>query len=119
MSRDGQDRARIVHQRFRERSRERVLSLVDDELIAEHAADPLGPHSDGLERVLVYLRTGPLAGKEVVVCEQPFARYRLARLGEAKGDLPAPLSDEVYRTLEEAEHAIFLLRVEALRSAAS
>jgi hypothetical protein len=119
MSGDGRDRARVVRARFRERVRDQVLPLVDDALIAEHEAAPFGPHSDRLERVLAYLRTGRLGGKEVVLCEQPFACYRVARLGAARGDPPVPVSEIAYSTLAEAEHAVFLLRIESLRSGVS
>lgn len=119
MSGDGRDRAWVVHARFRERGREQVLPLVDDALIAEHEAEPFGPHSDRLERVLAYVRAEPLAGKEIIVCEQPFARYRLARLGASKGDAPVAVSEIAYSTLAEAEHAVFLLRIASLRSGGS
>ena len=92
-----------------------MLPLVDDALVAEHAADPFGRHSDRLEHVLAHLRSGPLAGKEVILCEQPFERYRLARLTGVRGERPVPVGAEVYRTIEEAEHAVFRLRLELLR----
>ncbi|MCY4085885.1 MAG: hypothetical protein OXG37_03115 [Actinomycetia bacterium] len=110
-----EDRARNARARFAQRSRAEVLELVDEELVAEHAANPFGRHSDRLGHVLAHLRRGPLAGKVVILCDQPFARYRLARLTGVREERPVPVGSEVYRTVEEAEHAVFRLRLKLLR----
>lgn len=104
----------VVRARFAARSREEVLALVDDALVAEHAANPFGRHSDALDRVLVHLRARAVAGKEVILQERPGGAYRLGRLGARRGDPPTPIDGPAYATVAEAEHAVFLLRLEEL-----
>lgn len=104
-----------VRARFAARTREEVLALVDDALVAEHAANPFGRHSDALDRVLVHLRARALAGKEVILQDQgPGGGYRLGRLGARRGDAPTPIDGPAYATVAEAEHAVFLLRLAEL-----
>ncbi|GEL16497.1 hypothetical protein [Pseudonocardia asaccharolytica] len=112
------DRQLEVYELFEQRSRERVAGLLTDELIAEHAANPSGPHSDALQRVLRYLRRAPVPGKYVIVAVEPWKEYRIGVLSAARGEAPAVLDDGPYGTEEEAMHAVFRKRVDDLRGAA-
>ncbi|MEZ5101590.1 MAG: hypothetical protein R3C15_17680 [Thermoleophilia bacterium] len=103
----------VVRARFAARAREEVLALVDEALVAEHAANPFGRHSDALDRVLVQLRARAIAGKEVIL-QDAGGGYRLGRLGARRGDAPTPIDGPSYATVPEAEHAVFLLRLEEL-----
>lgn len=105
------DRQLEVYELFDRRARERTAALVTDAVIAEHEADPAGPHSDQLQRVLRYMRRAPIPGKYVVVAVRPWHEYRVAVLTGVHGEAPTVLDDGPYATEEEAMHAVFLRRV--------
>lgn len=92
-----------------------VAALVTDELIAEHAANPLGGGpgfpSPALHRVLTCLRSQPIR-----------RRYQLLRVPDGFALLaaepagPIALVPEVrWPTLADAAHGLFLIRVAELR----
>lgn len=112
------DRQLEVYGLFERRATERTLALLRDEVIAEHAANPAGPHSDALQRVLRYMRRAPIVGKLVIVAVRPWEEYRLAALTGVPGEAPKVLDDGPYATEEEAMHAVFLRRVADLRARA-
>ena len=108
------DRDLLVRERFDERVRDEVRLLIDDELIAEHAREPFGRHSDRLDRVLAFLRSRPVAGKYVIVCVSSYAQYRIARLTGVRGQRPEFVDEVSFGSIAEAEHAVFLCRVSEL-----
>jgi hypothetical protein len=83
------------------------------ELAREFRTDPFGPRSPGLTRLLNQLRTGPMAGRHCLVCTQPHAEWRLARLSGVRGAAPTIEHNRVFHSLAEAEWAVFKLRWEA------
>ena len=101
--------------------------LVDPEsrarIIAEHKADPLysptrpgepAPvYSQVLVRLIDKLRVVPTAGKHIIVETEPSREYTIALLPAARGETVV-LTEETYATRGEADHAIFLKRLEAL-----
>src|SRR4051794_22912599 len=111
------DAVTAIHQRFAAAWEQRVRALVDDALVEEHRRAPRGPHSDRLARVLRYLRSRPIPGKEIVLEVEPWREYRIGLLTGEPGRAAVPL-DEPYGSYDEALHAIFLRRVERLRGAA-
>lgn len=110
------DRELEVYQLFDAGARARTAALVTEEVIAEHAANPSGPHGDVLQRVLRHLRRAPLPGKYVVVATRPWQEYRIGVFSGVRGEAPAVLDDGPYGTEAEAMHAVFLRRVAELRS---
>ena len=108
------DRDLIVYKRFDERIRRFLRPLVTEDLIAEHKAKPVGQHSDALERVLNYLRRSPQAGKYVLICTKPFAEWRLGILAGVRGEPVIVLNDVSFSSEAEAEHAVFLRRIDEL-----
>lgn len=110
------DRQLEVYGLFEAQAQARTLALVDDEVIAEHAANPVGPHGDRLQRVLRLLRRAPVPGKYVVVAVRPWAEYRIAALTGVHGEAPVVLDDGPYATEAAAMHAVFLRRVAELRA---
>jgi hypothetical protein len=60
----GQSAFADLSERF---AREKILPMIDEEMIAEHEDNPIGQHSDDLQRVLHYFRRQPNEGKYVVV----------------------------------------------------
>ncbi|MFC5996230.1 hypothetical protein ACFQE5_18655 [Pseudonocardia hispaniensis] len=95
-----------------------MTELLTDDLIAEHAANPAGPHSDALQRVLRYLRRAPIPGKYVIVAVEPWKEYRIGVLTGVRGEAPEVLDDGPFSTEEEALHAVFRKRVDDLRGVA-
>lgn len=103
-----------------------VMPILWDEnrrqaIIDEHRDNPIGKpgkagkpvvqHSDELQHVLDKLRRAPLAGKEVRIEMEPFAKYAIGILPGERGKPITILEDQFYATGDECEHAIFLRRV--------
>ncbi len=109
------DRQVQVYLDWDAKQRERIKALVTDELIAEHAAKPLGQHSDALERVLQYFRRQPQAGKYIIVATKPWGEYKVGVLSGHRGHTASIADDETFASEEEAMHGIFLRRVNELR----
>jgi branched-chain amino acid transport system permease protein len=110
------DRQLEVIELFDRGARQRTAALLTDDVIAEHAANPSGPHGDALQRVLRYFRRAPIPGKFLIVAVRPWAEYRVAALTGVRGEAPVLLDDGPYPTEAEAMHAVFLHRVEQLRA---
>ncbi len=111
------DRQIQVYLDWDAKQRARIKALITDELIAEHAAQPLGQHSDTLERILQYFRRQPQAGKYIIVATKPWQEYRIGVLSGVRGEPATLLDGPTYGSEEEAMHGIFLQRVDDLRSA--
>ncbi|MDT0634837.1 hypothetical protein [Spectribacter hydrogenoxidans] len=107
------DRQLLVLHRFDARLREQVKDLIDDDLIEEHRRQPLGQHSDALERVLNYFRRPPRFGLYV---RKPCREFQVIALPVTPGEPPQPIDDTVYTDENEAYHAVFLKHVETLRA---
>jgi len=90
-----------------------IKPLVTDEIIQEHKRNPIGFHSDALERVLIYLRRNRLktAGKYVIVCTKPHQEWRIATLSGVRGVGPKIDESSRFTSREEAEHGVFLKRL--------
>jgi branched-chain amino acid transport system permease protein len=111
------DRQLEIYELFEKDALVRVSRLCTDAVIDEHAANPAGPHSDALQRVLRSMRRAPVPGKYVIVAVQPWREYRIGVLTGVRGEAPVVLDDGPYRTEEEAMHGVFLKRVADIRSA--
>lgn len=108
------DRQLQVYVDFDAKLRARIKALVTPELIAEHAANPLGQHSDALERVLSYFRRQPLPGKYIVIATKPWQEYALGVLSGVRGQPAMLLDGPTFASEEEALHGVFLRRVQDL-----
>ena len=109
------DKQEIYYRRFDKRLRDRLKALITDELIEEHRSNPLGQHSDGLSRLLNYFRRGEMADKYAIM-RQPdgFHRYKIVAFSGERGAPPRLVDDKVYEDINQAYHAVFLLRVNDL-----
>lgn len=99
---------------FREQRVEALRPFITAELIAEHRANPRGPHSPTLQEVLNFVRgpAYPLEGKPFVYVREPYRDYRIARM-TARGAPVEILPGERYTSEREAQHAAFLHRLAA------
>lgn len=93
-----------------------IKPLVTKEIIEEHKRNPIGFHSDALERVLIYLRRNRLqtAGKYIIVCTKPHQEWCIATLSGVRGTPPKIDTQQRFASREEAEHGVFLRRLAAL-----
>ncbi|MFT4583772.1 MAG: hypothetical protein ACI915_001503 [Gammaproteobacteria bacterium] len=95
-------------------------------IIAEHREHPRGAgtkagepaplHSTPLKRLIDKLRMVPQAGKHTIVETIPWKQYKLGVLPGRRGGV-IEITDESYPTREDAEHAIFLKRLQVLLDA--
>jgi hypothetical protein len=92
---------------------DQVKPRVTPELIDEHRRTPIGFHSLDLERVLVYMRRQPQAGKFVIVCTKRDEEWAIGELSGVRGSGPKIVDDERFPSLSSAEHGVFLRRLEA------
>lgn len=111
------DKQLQVYERFHTELRERLKSLITDELISEHEARPLGPHSDELARVVNYFRRAPQQGKYLIVAVEPWRDYRIGVLPGVRGAPLEVLEEPSFSTEVEAMHGVFRKRVEGLLGA--
>lgn len=109
------DKQEIYFRRFDKRLRDELKTMISPELIEEHRRKPLGRHSDTLSRVLNYFRRAETADKYAIM-RQPdhFDRFRIVALSGERAAPPREVDDRVYETIDEAYHAVFLLRVNDL-----
>lgn len=109
-----------------------VLPIVRDEakrrrLIEEHAGNPVGIpgragkaavcHSPELARVLDMMRRQPLEGKYLILCRRQFEEYCIAVWSGVRGEPIRVLEDEVFSSDMDAEHAVFVRRLNELVAA--
>ncbi len=88
-----------------------LRALVSPELVAEHAARPVGHHSPALAQLLAVFRQAPVAGKLALYAPEPGARWQIIRLSGSQG-VPHDMSDSArFSSLEDALHEVFLRRL--------
>jgi branched-chain amino acid transport system permease protein len=110
-----QDKQAIYYRRFDKRLRDHLKTLITPELIAEHQRQPLGQHSDGLSRVLNYFRRGDVADKYAIIRQSgQFHAYKIVAFSGVRGAPPRLVDDRTYDDINDAYHAVFLLRVNDL-----
>lgn len=95
-------------------AKEKILPRITDDLIAEHEDNPIGQHSDDLQRVLHYFRRQPNEGKYVVVETERSEEWAIGELS-GKRTKPPEILDERFDSAEAASHEIFCRRVAELR----
>lgn len=79
-------------------------------LAAEFRARPFGPHSAELQRLLVRMRSGPVAGRYALYAVVPHREWALVRLGAARGGKIEIVENVRYASPEEAEWDVFKRR---------
>jgi branched-chain amino acid transport system permease protein len=111
-----QDRQALYVSRFRDHLRDTLKPLVTDDLIEEHRRTLGRRRSDTLERLLAYFRSSEVAGKYAILAIKPFLEYRIVALSGQHGVPPRVVDDRVYVSPADAQHGVFLKRVEDLRN---
>jgi hypothetical protein len=92
---------------------ERVRALVTPEVIDEHRRNPIGKHSDELERILVHLRVhgNQMKDKRMIMCTRPHQEWCIGTHSGVRGVPPTVNREECYPTRLAAEHGLFLRRL--------
>jgi branched-chain amino acid transport system permease protein len=109
------DKQAIYYRRFDKRLRDRLKAMITPELVEEHRQRPLGQHSDTLSRVLNYFRRGEVADKYAIMRQTgKFHSYKIVAFSGVRGAPPRLVDDRVCKDINEAYHAVFLLRVNDL-----
>lgn len=108
------DKDEIYFRRYDKMQRDFLKRLITDELIEEHKQNPLGQHSEALERVLTYFRRQPQEEKYAITVVEPFKAYRIVAMSGVRGVAPRLVEDTIYGSPEEAYHALFMRRVQDL-----
>lgn len=91
-----------------------VIDPSRKDLVAEFMAQPVGPHSGDLRRMLNAMRTHPELPPYILVCVEPFRKWRLAQKVGARGTPVALIGETEFDDPLEAERAVFRLRWKAL-----
>lgn len=92
----------------------RVRGLVTAEIVSEHRAAPFGPHSPQLTEVLHFLRRNPAANvpRYVVRRRGEPPRWTVGLKPAYPGGPIAVVGEREHATREEAEHDVFLRRLD-------
>jgi len=92
---------------------QRIKPLVTPKVVEEHKKNPIGLHSDGLERILIFMRRHEylMTNKYVIVCTKPHEKWCIGMLSGIRGIGPKILTDERFGSRLEAEHGVFLKRL--------
>ena len=64
--------------------------------------------------VLTYFRRAPQTEKYAITVLKPFEAYRIVALSGTRGVAPRLVEDRIYKTPDDAYHALFMRRVQDL-----
>ena len=88
--------------------RDYLKTLVTPAIIEEHRRQPLGQHSEALERVLLYFRRAKLEDKYALRSAGPHGPYKIIAFSGVRGVSPRLVDDREFTTLDEAYHGVFI-----------
>ncbi len=108
------DKDRLYARRFDKVQRDYLKTLITPEIMEEHRAQPLGQHSEALERVLLYFRRADMDDKYALHRDGPTGKYKLIAFSGHRGVSPRVVDDKEYDTVDEGYHAVFVRRVHDL-----
>ncbi len=108
------DKDYVYALRFDKMQREYLKTIVSERIVEEHRLNPLGQHSEPLERLLLYFRRQPQVDKYAISVVEPFKAYRIVALSGHRGVAPRLVEEKTYPSEREAYHAVFMRRVQDL-----
>ncbi len=108
------DKDTLYFRRFDKMQRDYLKELIRPEIIEEHRRQPLGQHSEALERVLLYFRRAKMEDKYALHRAGPAGPYKIIAFSGVRGVSPRLVDDREFSTLDEAYHAVFMRRVHDL-----
>lgn len=108
------DKDTLYFRRFDKVQRDYLKGLISPEIIEEHRRQPLGQHSEALERVLLYFRRSKMEDKYALHAARPGGPFKIIAFSGVRGVSPRLVDDREFITLDEAYHAVFVRRVHDL-----
>lgn len=109
-----EDKDDLYFRRFDKLQRDYLKGLVTPQIIEEHRRQPLGQHSEALERVLLYFRRAKMEDKYALHRAGPDGPYKIIAFSGVRGVSPRLVDDREYETMDEAYHGVFMRRVHDL-----
>jgi branched-chain amino acid transport system permease protein len=101
-----------VRDMFDAMARAYLLSVLSEDLIAEHRRSP--PHmSEPLSRLVAWCQRRPLTEQYAVKAEAD-GTFRIISFSGRRGQKPAYASEQRFATLAEARHGAFLRHIQDL-----
>jgi hypothetical protein len=91
-----------------------VIDSTRLDLVREFKANPLGPHSAELQRIVTRLRSERAAGHYVLVERVAHREWVLAQLSGKRGVDLTLMENHVFTSIEDAEWTVFKLRWQAV-----
>lgn len=111
---EADDKDIVYRQYYDKMQGDYLKALVCNEVIKEHKSNPLGQHSEPLSRLLHFFSSAPQKGKYALKRDEQTQTFRIVALSGLRGEPPCVVEDEVYETLEDAYHGVFLRRIDDL-----
>ncbi|MCA0433297.1 MAG: branched-chain amino acid ABC transporter permease [Proteobacteria bacterium] len=108
------DKDHLYFRRYDKMQRDYLKTLIKPEIIEEHRRQPLGQHSEALERVLLYFRRAKMEDKYALRSAGPHGPYKIIAFSGTRGVSPRLVDDREFVTLDEAYHGVFMRRVHDL-----
>ncbi len=84
------------------------------DLAHEFMANPMGPHSAALQRIVARMHDGEIPGRYALVVSVPYQEWVLAKISGQRGVDLTLIEDQVFTSVEDAERAVFGLRWEEI-----
>ncbi|EAQ23784.1 branched-chain amino acid ABC transporter permease [Roseovarius sp. 217] len=109
-----EDKDDLYFRRFDKLQRDYLKGLVTPQIIEEHRKQPLGQHSEALERVLLYFRRAKMEDKYALHRAGAQGPYKIIAFSGVRGVSPRLVDDREYATLDEGYHGVFMRRVHDL-----
>lgn len=101
-----------VRDTFDRLTRAYLLSVLNDDLIAEHRSNP-AHMSEPLARFMAWCQRRPL-DQQIAVKAEADGSFRLIRFSGVRGRKPLYLGEDRFATLAEARHGAFLRHIKDL-----
>lgn len=108
------DKDQLYFRRFDKIQRDYLKRLITPEIIEEHRRQPLGQHSEALERVLLYFRRTKMEDKYALHRAGPQGPYKIIAFSGTRGVSPRIVDDREFATVDEGYHGVFMRRVHDL-----
>ncbi len=92
-----QDKDLLYFRRFDKMQRDYLKGLITPEIIEEHRRQPLGQHSEALERVLLYFRRAKMDDKYALHRAGPAGPFKIIAFSGVRGVSPRLVDDRNFR----------------------
>lgn len=102
------------HQYFDKMQVRYLKSLVCEEIIEEYRLQPLGQHSEPLQRLLHYFWRLPIENKYGIKRNTLSGGHQIIRFSGIRGIPPRVVDEDEYESVEQAYHGIFLKHINTL-----